>query len=278
MAPLFITNIEYVALRLVRRFLLPADLHRLGRYLPYYRTNLAEAKPDQICRLYVDWLAQVRRSVRGRRVLEVGSGATNGAGYALACAGAKRVWCVEPHVALERGRDAVLLAQIADRHAQDPSAIAAAVSRCVSLADVGAGQADVILSHSVLEHVGDLAALVSQMGAALATGGVMLHIVDYRDHFFRYPLHFLQFSRWTWQHFLDPGDLPRWRLGHHKAALERAGFNPRVIHQVEDAGQFARIRPHVSCDFDLNDPNLGVLQAVLYCERQGSPRATVEVR
>jgi SAM-dependent methyltransferase len=137
----------------------------------------------------------------------------------------------------------------------------------VSFDEIGAGQADVILSHSVLEHVAGLSTLFAQMSAVLADGGVMLHIVDYRDHFFKYPLHFLQFSRWTWQHLLNPGDLPRWRLGDHKAALERAGFKLRVIQQEEDAGQLARIRPHISSDFDLNDPSLGVLCAVLYCER-----------
>ena len=35
----------------------------------------------------------------------------------------------------------------------------------------------------------------------------MLHVVDYRDHFFKYPLHFLQFSQNTWRRFLNPGRL-----------------------------------------------------------------------
>ena len=33
MAPLLVTNVEYILLRLVRRFLLPKDLHHPGRYL-----------------------------------------------------------------------------------------------------------------------------------------------------------------------------------------------------------------------------------------------------
>ena len=98
----------------------------------------------------------------------------------------------------------------------------------------------------------------------------MLHIVDYRDHFFKYPLHFLQFSARTWRRFLDPGDLPRWRLSHHLMALDRAGFDTRVMRQEEDAREFERIRFHISPDFDLEDPRLGVLNAVLYCERKSS--------
>lgn len=267
MAPLLISNVEYVALRLVRRFVFPKGLHRIGRYLPFYRTNLAETEPEQICRLYVDWLARARRSVSGKRVVEVGSGATNAAGYALACAGAVRVWCVEPYVAFDRKTDHALLHQISRMHDRDPEKIAAAVNRTVSLASIGIGNADIILSHSVLEHVSDLATFFSESSTALTKEGAMLHIVDYRDHFFKYPLHFLQFSIRTWQKYLDPGDLPRWRLRHHRVALEHAGFDVRVLHQDEDPSEFARIRSHIASNFDLDDPNLGVLRAVLYCER-----------
>ena len=274
MAALLISNVEYVVLRLVRRFLFPRALQRLGiclPYLPYYRMNLSETQPEHTCRIYVDWLATTGWSVTGRRVVEVGSGGTNGAGYALACAGAAHVWCVEPYIAFEPSKDMLLLAQLARLHKQDPARMAAAVTRCPSFDSVPTGSADIILSHSVLEHVSDLAALFSQMGTALAMGGVMLHVVDYRDHFFKYPLHFLQFSAESWRKFLDPGDLPRWRLSDHRLALERAGFALRVLHQEENTVEFERMRAHISSDFDLEDPSLGVLHAVLYCERKGSP-------
>jgi len=274
MAPLLISNVEYVALRLVRRFVFPERLQGIGRYLPFYRTNLAETEPDHICRLYVDWLARACRSVSGKRVAEVGSGATNAVGYALVCAGAVRVWCVEPYVAFDRKTDGVLLQQLSRLHNRDPEKIAAAVTRSDSFASIGIGNADIIFSHSVLEHVSNLATFFSESSTALANEGVMLHIVDYRDHFFKYPLHFLQFSTRTWQKYLDPGDLPRWRLRHHRAALERAGFDVRVLHQDEDPSEFARIRSHIAADFDLEDPSLGVLSAVLYCAREGATIGT----
>ncbi len=270
MAFLLLSNVEYVTLRLVRRFLLPKALHRWGRYLPYYRINLSETQPEHTYRLYARWLAVAGCSLAGRRVVEVGSGATNGAGYELACAGTTRVWCVEPYVEFDHDKDAALLAQIARANNQDAAKIAAEVSRCSSLDSVGAGNADIILSHSVLEHVRDLEALFSQMSIALTKGGAMLHVVDYRDHFFKYPLHFLQFSPQSWRRFLDPGDLPRWRLGHHRLALERAGFDVRILYQEADAAEFERIRPHISSHFDLTDPSVGILHAVLYCERAQS--------
>jgi SAM-dependent methyltransferase len=265
MTQLRFSNLEYIALRLVRRFFFPADLQRVGRYLPFYRTNLAEVSPEKVCELYSSSLAQVSRSVEGNRIVEVGSGSTNGAGYALVCSGASRVWCIEPYVALDPMLDASLLAKVARQYRLGADSVGAAVRRCAALANVGAGQADLILSHSVLEHLTEPAAEFSQMKHCLSKQGAMLHIVDYRDHFFKYPLHFLQFSQKTWQRFLNPGDLPRWRLGDHLTALEQAGFSVRVLHQEEDPHAFERIRPHISNDFDADDPSIGVLRAVLFC-------------
>ncbi len=262
---LFLSNLEYIALRLARKFLFPTDLQRVGRYLPFYRTNLAEVRPDQVCDLYCASLAQVSRSVEGKRIVEVGSGSTNGAGYALVSTGASRVWCIEPYVHLDLELDATLLAKIASQHDLQADSVSAAVRRCTSFASVGAGQADLILSHSVLEHLAEPAAAFSQMKLCLSRHGAMLHVVDYRDHFFKYPLHFLQFSQNTWRRFLNPGDLPRWRLADHVTALEQAGFSVRVIHQEEDPREFARIRPHISDDFNADDPSVGVLHAVLFC-------------
>ncbi len=163
MAPLLLTHLESVALRLIRRFLLPKEMHRIGRYLPYYRMNLSETLPDHTCRLYAHWLAQAGCSLKGRGVVEIGSGATNGAGYALVCAGAERIWCVEPYVTFDSERDAALLAQLASLHGRDSSDIAAAVNRCTSVSEVGAERPDLILSHSVLEHVNNKDAIMYKL-------------------------------------------------------------------------------------------------------------------
>jgi SAM-dependent methyltransferase len=195
---LYVNNVEYVVLRLIRRFLLPADLHRWGRYVPFYRTNLAETEPDRICQRYIETLALAQRDVVGKRIVEVGSGATNSAGYALACAGAAEVFCIEPFVEFNAGEDFILLEQLVRLHGRNPAEVSAAVTRCDSFDRVEPASADLIVSHSVLEHVRDLAPLLTKMRAALAPTGAMLHIVDYRDHFFKYPLHFLQFSERTW--------------------------------------------------------------------------------
>jgi SAM-dependent methyltransferase len=265
MARLLFRNVEYIILRLIRRFLFPKALLGLARYVPYYRMNLSETQPENTCALYTRWLELAGQHVDDRQILEVGSGATNAAGYALVCAGAKCVWCLEPFIPFDEAQDAALCSRVGEQFGKAATQVSRAVRRCVSFDSISPGSADLILSHSVLEHVDELQALFARMKTVLAPRGAMLHIVDYRDHFFKYPLHFLQFTRRHWQTFLNPGDLPRWRLSDHRAALERAGFDVQVMHREQDPGEFERIKPHISADFDLADPELGVLQAVLYC-------------
>lgn len=270
MTRLFLTNFEYVALRLVRRFLLPSQLRRLGRLLPYYKENVSETDPESMLRLYRSWLGRNGYSAKGRRIVELGSGLTNAAGYALASEGAAQVWCVEPYAALDPELDETLLARLALAKGTSGAEIAAKVTRCASLKEVGLGGVDLILSHSVLEHVREFEVLCEAMRSVLACDGRMLHIVDYRDHFFKYPLHFLQFSSQTWDRFLDPGDLPRWRLGDHLRELRRQGFGVDVIHRdVAKTDDIELVRDSVSSDFDPSDADFWVLRAALYCSPVG---------
>jgi hypothetical protein len=163
MFQLLLSNLEYISLRLVRRFLFPADLQRIERYLPFYRTNVAEVRPDHVCELYRTSLTQDGWTVEGKRIVEVGSGSTNGVGYPLVCTGASQVWCVEPFVAIDPRLDTTLLATVAHRHDLTAESVSGAVRRCTSFESVGTRQADLILSHSVLEHLAEPADLFSQM-------------------------------------------------------------------------------------------------------------------
>jgi hypothetical protein len=112
--------------------------------------------------------------------------------------------------------------------------------------------------------VGDPAALFAELFRLLNPAGAMVHIVDYRDHFFKYPYHFLQFSKWTWNRLLDPGDLSRLRLGDHLHLMTEAGFAPLVLERTQDEAAFSAIRPHLSSEYDSMDPQLSIQSAVIF--------------
>ncbi|MDD2902160.1 MAG: class I SAM-dependent methyltransferase, partial [Syntrophales bacterium] len=204
--------------------------------------------------------------ISGKSILEVGAGATNSTGYELSRRfPGNDILLLEPCVEFDA---------IADRKLQPLSA--GSPENCCQqfpirrLQDSGALEdrsIDLILSHSVLEHVAQPQAFFQELKRILRPEGLMLHIADYRDHFFKYPYHFLQFSRKTWNRCLNPGDLPGWRLGEHLQIIRGLDLHVEILDQQREAAAFAKIRPHISPDYDLNDPYLDVTRAVLAVTR-----------
>jgi SAM-dependent methyltransferase len=261
---MLLSNFEYVPLRILRRFLFSRQvLDRIGAFLPYYLTNWNESGPDQIVADYRRYLAMAGQTTDGATVVEVGSGRTNSVGYLLAALGAARVICLEPFASLDRVQDEKLLNSIAGLRNTTPKRIADRVDRVHSLIGVRDGSVDIVLSSSVLEHIKDLDTTLGELKRVSRPAGAMLHVVDYRDHFFKYPYHFLQFSRATWEGLLDPGDLPRWRLSDHVIALRNLGYKVTILDRRDDPEAFRAIKPRLAAQFDPTDPDLAVTFAAI---------------
>ena len=256
-------RLEYVALRIVRRFVFNEHVaNRLARWLPYYAPSIGEQQPERIVAQYGVELARGGRQLSGARILEVGSGRTNGVGYGLIAAGAASAVLLEPFVDFDAKRDGALrAASIALANVET-----AKIRRARSFAEIAPTSIDLLLSNSVLEHVRDTVTFFADCARVLAPGGVMLHRVDYRDHFFKYPYGFLTFSDATWSRWLDPGDLPRWRLPDHLSALVDAGFSVSVFDRQTQPDAFARVRPRLTGRFAQPVPDIDVTSAVLLAQ------------
>lgn len=266
--PLFFSNCVYVAARVARRCL-PTTLPLwLRRALPFLDGNLGASNGAGVVGLYRKHLGARRPGwPAGLIVLEAGVGATNGSCYELAAHGARRVFALEPYVALDAARDAAQL-RAAAREGRPAEQIASSVERLRGAPPELAGRVDCILSNSVLEHVADAEGFARDMARLLAPDGFMLHIVDYRDHFFRYPYHFLQWSRVAWERWLNPGDLPRWRLRDHCAAFERVGLRVEIILAQPVPGAFERVRAAVHPEFaGYTETELATAFGVLFVTR-----------
>ena len=127
---------------------------------------------------------------------------------------------------------------------------------------------DLILSNSVLEHVLEPQELFSELKRVLKNNGVMLHIVDYRDHFFKYPYHFLQFSKKIWNRFFNPGDLPVWRLDDYLQIIKELDLSIQILDQQVDKDSFEIIKPYISSDYDPSDTFIGVGFAILRVNKE----------
>jgi SAM-dependent methyltransferase len=243
---LLFSNLEYVTLRLIRRWVVPdVVLAVLSRLLPerYMAPNVGISGPERIVVRWEEAARSQGRSFGSLKILEVGAGGANATGQAMLVRGAESWIGMDPYFA--------------------PVVTEPRLLRVRDVSDLPSASVDAVVSHSVLEHVEDPEALFAACRRVLKPGGFMIHIVDYRDHFFKYPFHFLQFSRTTWR-WLNPGDLPRWRLTDHLRNLKRAGFTTVVVQTARDDKGFARVLPHVSKDFDVDDPDIAVTEAVLF--------------
>lgn len=258
----------YVLARVMRRSL-PTTLPLwLRKFLPFLDGNLGAADSAAIVRLYTKRMAARKPAnwPRGFTILEVGTGTTNGSCYELAALGADRAISLEPFVALNADADAKQMA----RSGMRPEELSSRVERLTSIAELPDASVDCILSNSVLEHVTDLDTLFAQLTRVLRPGGFMLHIVDYRDHFFRYPYYFLMWSRKAWNQWLNPGDLPRWRITDHVEAMKRCGLTVDVLLARPTAGWEA-VKPSVHAEFaGYSEDALATAFGVLWAEKRPS--------
>ena len=266
---MLISNLEYIPLRLVRRFVLSDRLLlRFGAFVPYYRMNLNQAAPARLVDDYARHLASANCNPSNCRILEIGVGRTNSVAYEMAARFAPTAFTAfEPFVEFAPGEDKALLSRIAERHSRPAEDLRSRILRVTRLGELPTGSVDLVLSGSVLEHVGDPLALFSELHRILAPGGAMLHLVDYRDHFFKYPYHFLQFSKASWNQWLNPGDLPVWRLYDHMDQLAASGFSVRVLEQTRDRIAFAAIAHRVSSDYRRGDDRIQVATAAIWAVR-----------
>jgi len=263
-------TVEYVALRLIRRIMPETLLKTVAFLVPHYQRSLGETDPRPVVAEYQRWLAEAGVKLEGKRVVEIGCGATNGTGYGLVCSGASTWTGIEPFQRFDARADHAQKHLVEQTHNRsiDPAAIVR-MRDITGVADAGA---DLVLSNSVLEHVKDCPALFSQCQRILAPGGAMLHIVDYRDHFFKYPYHFLLFGERVWKRWLNPGDLFRYRVGDHVEMLQTAGFPAKVLETRKDEAGYEKVRGRIHEQFHgRSDDDLSVAFAVLFCKLAGAP-------
>jgi SAM-dependent methyltransferase len=224
-------------------------------------SNLNETSSAFLVNRYVAFAEEFGFDLRGKTMLEIGVGATNSVGYGMvACCGVN-YWAYEPYVGLNPKLDSRLKAEMCVKY---PEFDAAKVNRIVDLKPIPDASVDFIGSSSVLEHVYELPALLLELKRVLKRDGMMVHVVDYRDHFFKYPYEFLCYSERVWTHCLSPGSLPRWRLKDHVELFEKAGFVCELRDVARLELDFAQIEPYIDAKFAHYKPSdLAVSWAVL---------------
>lgn len=253
---MILSNLEYIPLRLLRKFVFTDTLlSKFGKLIPYYKVNQGQLSPLPIIDSYWQYCQMTGINLTGRKILEIGTGSTNATGYEIAARGKNTYWGYEPFRPLDKRMDNRLLLDVCERYNCKAKDIKPRVKRVDNTENIHDNTVDIVFSYSVLEHVKDLIELFCELKRLLKDDGCMIHVVDYRDHFFKYPFHFLQFSEKIWNSLFNPGDLPRHRLDDHKEAFSNCGFSVEIISKEYAENEYKKIRHHLNSRYKNSEPD-----------------------
>jgi len=132
---------------------------------------------------------------------------------------------------------------------------------------------DLLLSASVFEHLRNPAAVIAESGRIVRPGGWMIHTVDMRDHYFRYPLEMLKYSPGQWAALTTQeggsGYQNRLRLNQWLELLDKNSFVTECLPVEMLDEHLARERPFLHPDFaKLDDATLRVGICILVSRRR----------
>ena len=227
--------LDYLALRVVRRHLPDRVVRQMLARRIVIKPGLETTDPAAAIQRFLDAIAAAGTGIAGRRVLVFGYGGSYGVGLGLLQAGARHVVLVDPYA--EPVRAVNLGFAAGSPYLTVVNGEARPVAEFLTVIDAplgaylarGGAPVDIVLSNSVLEHVGDVAGTVPELARATAPGGRHFHFVDMRDHFFKYPFEMLCHSERVWRGVLNPGsNLNRLRAWDYERIF-RASFSRVTI-------------------------------------------------
>jgi hypothetical protein len=235
--------------------------------------------------------ARSARPFEGRRILEIGPGASLGSAVLLACAGATvsiadrfvPEWDPDFHgpfyAELLRKVDgrgeafASPIRRLIEARGFTPDVVTCHAIAAEQLWRIGE-RFDVVFSNAVLEHVENLEATTRNLAAVTELGGYGFHQIDLRDHRdFDRPLEFLTlsaraFERLRSESFCECG-CP-WRMPDFKAAFEIAGF--QITHASSNLSAtpeyLADVRPRLRPEYrQFSEADLAAISAFFVVSR-----------
>lgn len=267
-------NLRYLIPRVVRHFL-PEKLVRflLLRNI-IIQAGLETNDPLAAVKRYTDLLSQRGLSLSGRRVMVFGYGGRFDIGYALLKEGAKHVVLCDKYALPDEdhNRRAFLREEkyfVLEKNGLRPRAEWMTLLQ-EDIRDESIRRDlepfDLVISSSVYEHVDDVEGITNALSQLTRLGGLHIHYVDLRDHFFKYPFEMLKFSERTWLRWLNPSsNHNRYRLWNYRSVFESSFKNVEIDVLSRDEAAFRKALPHIRPEFvsgNLQDDSVSLIRVI----------------
>ncbi len=259
---------EYLLLRLARHFM-PAWISRfLLQHGWFIRPGLETADPRAAVERYRVALEKQGFALAEKRILVFGYGGHFGVGVELLRLGAVHVVLRDRYATLDHRRNLDLLPEYGDYLARSQGEVLPRpefitllhddIRQAAKVTRRGIQPVDIVLSTSVYEHLPgeEIDGITAALAALTKSDGIHLHIIDLRDHFFKYPFEMLTFPDRVWRNWLNPtSNLNRYRLQDYRRVFEQHFQYVEIRVMERDVAAFERARPRIRLEFLSGDAN-----------------------
>jgi hypothetical protein len=268
--------LDYLLLRFIRRrlpdWVMRAVLNRrLG-----IRPGLETRDPEAAVARYQSMLEAKGRTIADRTILVLGYGGSFGVAVELLRRGARHVVLCDPYASPDSrvnlawlNKEEPYLRREASEITTNPEWITLVHTRIMDYELRGGRKVDFVLSSSVYEHLLSPDKETQALARLTAAGGFQLHLIDLRDHFFKYPFEMLCYSGEIWRRWLNPtSNLNRFRIWDYKTTFRR--YFQKVECEVisSDMAAFRKIKPRIKSEFLSGDESRDAITRIgVYVER-----------
>lgn len=246
-------NLKYIILRIIRHFMperiVRALLLRGWVIKPASETRNIKFAVDR----YVEALASADLSIFAKRILVLGYGGRFDIANELLMRGAAHVVLADPFAPPDDRHNARLFGtssyfQLSNDKLRPRPEFVTLITTDICKANIDL--LDIVLSNSVFEHLVEVDRICGALAALTKPDGAHVHIIDLRDHYFRYPFEMLRFSPWVWRNLLNPSsNHNRLRLWDHRQIFSKH-FGEVMIQVIErQAAQFEKAKKYIRPEF-----------------------------
>jgi SAM-dependent methyltransferase len=256
--------LDYLALRLIRRAMPQAIVEWMLTNQVVIRPGLETGRPESALARYQE-LASVQLPIAGSRILVFGYGGTYGIALALLEQGAAHVYLHDPYASVRHSLNRRLPQARLQRYFSpgngnwipDPRYVTILTDQLPDVAKSLPDSVDFVLSNSVFEHVEDVPANVKACAAITKPRGYNLHLIDLRDHFFKYPFEMLRYSEDIWRSWLNASNnLNRWRYKDYEGCFAGAFRTCKARRRTVLMDQFNAMRASIRNEFLTGDDQI----------------------
>ncbi len=255
-------NLPYLVPRVIRHFL-PETLTRFlllrGMII---KPGLETGDATTAVTRYADVLRSRRMAIRGKQVMVFGYGGRFDIGISFLELGAKHVVLCDKYAPPDDDHNAALVEKHADclfwnegKPRPRPEFMTLLHADVVRTAEEQLlPPIDIVVSSSVYEHLNDVDGVTWALAHMTSAGGLQIHFVDLRDHFFQFPFEMLHYSDDVWRAWLNPSsNHNRFRLRDYRKVFENHFGHVEIEILGRDETAFDRALERIRPEFISGD-------------------------